>query len=228
MHASTCFWPEANERYHGVVTEPQGMRQAKTARQWELVNGGTIVDWMRTSGVAQRMLADICFAVEATVSWTVHNDAEMARRVIAEFPSVLSRCDSLDFDTMEQALAYLILHLPDRYTRAFQVLEQLLVNGVLPLGKRHNFAAIDIGAGPGPAIFAARNLYAALSHYVSHYDPSWQIATLGYSHVVEKSMGDAGAHAPLRRGSCDGRTRSNVQCCGRCLPGGAQSLCARA
>jgi hypothetical protein len=138
VHASTCFCPEANERYHGVVTEPQGMRQAKTARQWELVNGGTIVDWMRTSGVAQRMLADICFAVEATVSWTVHNEAEMARRVIAEFPSVLSKCDSLDFDTMEQALAYLILHLPDRYTRAFQVLEQLLVNGVLPLGKRHN------------------------------------------------------------------------------------------
>lgn len=36
---------------------------------------------------------------------------------------------------MEQALAYLILHLPDRYTRAFQVLERLLVSGALPLGR---------------------------------------------------------------------------------------------
>ena len=125
------------------------MSQARSARQWELAHGGTIGDWMRTSGVAQRMLADVCMAVDATVGWFVNNDAEMARRVIAQFPNVLSRCDSIDFDTTEQALAYLILHLPDRYTRAFQVLEQLLVNGVLPLGRNDNFAAIDIGRDLG-------------------------------------------------------------------------------
>jgi hypothetical protein len=142
---------------------------------------------MHASGAGQRMLTDICTAVEVTVDWLVRNDVETARRVIAEFPNVLSKCDSIDFDTVEQALAYLILHLPDRYTRAFQVLEQLLVNGALPLGKNDNFAAIDIGAGPGPGIFAIRSFYAALSHYVGRHEPSWHIATLGYSHVVERS-----------------------------------------
>jgi hypothetical protein len=133
------------------------------------------------------MLADICTAVDTAVGWLVGNNAEIARHVITEFPNVLSKCDSIDFDAMEQALAYLILHLPDRYTRAFQTLERLLVSGALPLGRNEKFAAIDIGAGPGPGIFAIRSFYAALSHYVGCHDTSWHIATLGHSHVVERS-----------------------------------------
>lgn len=163
------------------------IRLAKSARQWELAHGQAAIDWMHSSGVAQRMLADICTAVDTTVDWLVSNDSEAARRVLTEFPNVLSRCDSLDFDTWEQVLAYLILHLPDRYTRASQVLERLLVNGALPLGKNDRFAVIDIGAGPGPGIFAIRSFYASLSHYVGHYDPSWSISTLGRLHVVERS-----------------------------------------
>lgn len=173
-------------RYHGTVSESP-TRQAKSARQWELAHGQAVVEWMHTSGVAQRMIADVCTAVDVTVDWLVQDDAGTARRVIAEFPNVLSRCDSIDFDTKEQALAYLILHLPDRYTRAFQVLERLLVNGALPVGKNDNFAAIDIGAGPGPGIFAIRSFYVALSHYVGCHDPSWHVATLGRSHIVERS-----------------------------------------
>lgn len=62
---------------------------------------------MHESGAAPRMLVDICTAVDATVGWLLKNDTETARRVITEFPNVLSKWDSLDFDTMEQALAYL-------------------------------------------------------------------------------------------------------------------------
>ena len=173
--------------YHGAVSESSMGIKIKSARQWELAHGGAAVEWMRASGVAQRMLADICTAVDLTVDWLVRNDAERARRVVSEFPNVLNKCDSIEFDTVEQALAYLILHLPDRYTRAFQVLEWSLTNGLLPLGKNDGFAAIDIGAGPGPAIFAIRCFYALLAHYVSLHDPSWSVATLSHSHVVERS-----------------------------------------
>lgn len=159
----------------------------RSARQWELAHGEATVGWMHTSGVTQRLLADVCNAVSVTADWLVGNDEGVAQRVITEFPHVLSKCDSLNFDTAEQALAYLILHLPDRYTRIFQVLEQLLVNGTLPLGKSDNFAGIDIGAGPGPGIFAIRNFYAGLAHYVGRHDASWHVATLGRSHVVERS-----------------------------------------
>ena len=161
--------------------------RAITARRWGRMHGREAVEWMHASGVVDRMLADICAAVEQTVDWVVGDDTEMARQVLEQYPQVLNNCDKLDFGESAQALAYLILHLPDRYTRAFQVLERLLISGALPLGKKDSFAAIDIGAGPGPAMFAIRNFYAALARYASLHDSSWPISTLGRSNVVERS-----------------------------------------
>ena len=160
---------------------------ARTARQWQRAHGQAAIDWMRSSGAARRMLTDICVAVETTVGWVVGDDPERARQVVEQYPKVLKCCDHLQFDDAAQALAYLILHLPDRYSRMFQVLERLLLSGMLPIGKSDRFAAIDIGAGPGPGIFAIRNFYAALACYARLHDPSWRVATLGYTHVVERS-----------------------------------------
>jgi hypothetical protein len=115
-----------------------------TARRWQLSYGAAAVDWMRSSGVALRMLTDVCKAIEATISWQVGDDQASARRVIERFPAVRSRCDELRFNDPAQALAYLVLHVPDRYCRMFQVLERLLVAGRLPIGRRDDFAAIDI------------------------------------------------------------------------------------
>ncbi len=180
-----CEWRDPVARFaprwwSGWVTEPRdfaGPRIPPTARQWQRVHGQTAVGWMRSSGVAQRMLDDVCVAVQTTVDWVVGDDPERARQVINQYPSVLSRCDDLSFEDIFQALAYLILHLPDRYCRMFQVLERLLVDGRLPVGRGDHFAAIDIGAGPGPGIFAMRNFYAALACYTKLHDPSWQVST---------------------------------------------------
>jgi hypothetical protein len=135
------------------------------------------------------MLEDVCQAAEDTVDRLVGSDGDQARRVIEEFPRVFSSCDQLEFKAVSQALAYLILHLPDRYCRQFQVLERLLTSGYLPMGKSDGFAVIDIGAGPGPGIFATRSFYAALAHYAAANHPSWRVATLGFSDVVERSRG---------------------------------------
>jgi hypothetical protein len=158
-----------------------------TASGWERKNGQAAVDWLRSSGVAERMLADVCQAVETTVEWIVRGDGERARDVLTECPQVLCCCDELEFDEPAQALAYLLLHLPDRYCRMFQVLERLLSGARLPIGKNDRFAAIDIGAGPGPGIFAIRGFYAALAQYASLHDQSWSVTPLGHSDVVERS-----------------------------------------
>lgn len=166
---------------------------ATSARQWQLAHGPAAVEWMHSSGVAHRMLTDICSAVETTVEWLVQDDAHRARWVIQQYPRVLTCCDALQFNDPAQALAYLILHLPDRYCRMFQVLERLLLSGRLPVGRRRefaavdDFAAIDIGAGPGPAIFAIRSFYTALAYYSTLRDPPGRIATLGHATIVERS-----------------------------------------
>lgn len=166
---------------------------AATARQWQLAHSRDAVEWMRSSGTAQRMFMDVCAAVETTVEWLVQGDSQRARWVIRQYPQVLTSCDVLQFNDPAQALAYLILHLPDRYCRMFQVLERLFLSARLPLGRRRDlatadsFAAIDIGAGPGPGIIAIRSFYAALAHYAAMRDPQWPIATLGCATIVERS-----------------------------------------
>jgi hypothetical protein len=133
------------------------------------------------------MLEDICMAVDTTVGWIVGNDPQRARDVLTQYPAVLCKCDKLQFDDPAETLAYLILHLPDRFSRMFQILGRLLTAGSLPIGKSDNFAAIDIGAGPGPGMFAIRSFYATLAHYTMLHDPSGRVATLAHSDVVERS-----------------------------------------
>jgi hypothetical protein len=166
-----------------------GSGSITTARQWQRAHASAAVEWMRSTGVTERMLADICAAVETTVNWLVSSNPIRAQWVIWQYPRVLTSCDELQFNDPAQALAYLVLHLPDRYCRMFQVLERLLLSAKLPLGKDHPFAAIDIGAGPGPGIFAIRSFYAALAHYAATIDPDWPIATLGITDIVERSRG---------------------------------------
>jgi ribosomal protein RSM22 (predicted rRNA methylase) len=170
------------------MVDPPRLRLAGTARQWQLTHGQAVVDWMRSSGVAGRMLDDVCQAVETTIKYHVGDSAGGACAVLEEYLRVLRYCDQLTFDEPAQALAYLILHLPDRYCRMIQVLEQLLISGRLPMGKNDRFAVMDIGAGPGPGIFAIRGFYAALAHYAELHDPSWQVATIGHSDVVERGQ----------------------------------------
>jgi hypothetical protein len=165
-----------------------GPRTATTASQWQRENGQAAVDWFRSSGLAPRMLDDVCKAVEMTVEILVGDNPDRAREVLEEYPRVLGRCDQLAFEELPQALAYLMLHLPDRYCRMFQVLERLLACGRLPVGKNDSFAALDIGAGPGPAIFAIRSFYAVLARYAALHAPSWPITPLRHSHVVERGQ----------------------------------------
>jgi hypothetical protein len=188
-----CFPPVRNAAMPGWRYELVGMNGepptplAASARQWQLAHGSDIIDWMHSSGLATRMLADVCTAVETTVNWLVTDEPQRARWVIRQYPRVLKCCDELEFNDPAQALAYLILHLPDRYCRMFQVLEQLLLNGKLPLGRHHPFAAIDIGAGPGPSIFAIRSFYAALANYAAAHDPDWPVSPLRVAEIVERS-----------------------------------------
>lgn len=169
-------------------SDAAGSRRVTSASQWQRENGQAAVDWFRSSGGAQRMLDDVCRAVEMTVDLLVGDSADRAREILVEYPQVLGRCDQLTFDEQAQAVAYLILHLPDRYCRLFHVLERLLASGRLPIGKNNRFAAIDIGAGPGPGIFAIRSFYALLARYAALHAPSWPIAAIGYSHVVERGQ----------------------------------------
>jgi hypothetical protein len=171
----------------------QGNTGPQTARQWERLHGSEIIAWLESSGVKQRMLDDICRAVELSANWFMEYEGINGLQILSQYPDVLAKCDELDFNDPSQAAAYLLVHLADRYCRVWQVLEELLKKGRLPLGKSPNFSALDIGAGPGPGIFAVRHFYAALVHFTTLHKSEYRVMPLGRAGVIERSMGMAHA-----------------------------------
>ena len=171
----------------------QGDNIPQTVRQWELLHGSEIIAWLESSGVKQRMLDDIYHAVELSANWFMEYEGIDGLQILSQYPDVLANCDKLDFNDPSQAAAYLMVHLADRYCRVWQVLEELLKAGRLPLGKSPNFSALDIGAGPGPGIFAVRHFYAVLAYFTALHKSKYQVMPLARAGVIERSMGMAHA-----------------------------------
>lgn len=96
----------------------------------------------------------MCAAVAATLDWWLADGQVAADAVARRLPAVLSECDRLGFADASEAMAYLVLHLADRYGRATQALELLLAEGWLPI-RRERKAVLDVGGGPAPGLYTA-------------------------------------------------------------------------
>jgi hypothetical protein len=93
-------------------------------------------------------------------------DRTWADAVVGQFPDVLRSCDSLDFDSPAQTIAYTIWHLADRYGRVTQVLDRIFELGHLPI-KLGGVALLEVGAGPAPALYAVRDYYDDLRAWIA-------------------------------------------------------------
>ncbi len=164
---------------------------AMTAHKWELANAADILEWMETSGVKERLLSDICMAVKQCVFTTNQSEPDFRYEILKQYPEALANCNKIDFNDQAQAVAYLALHMADRYCRTWLVLEQLLAAGNLPIGKSGNFSVLDVGSGPGPGVFATRHFYAALAHYTRAHNSDFKVEVVGRIGIVERSYGMA-------------------------------------
>jgi|GEM_PF-2936267 len=164
---------------------------ALTAHKWELANATDILEWMEASGVKERLLSDICMAVKQCVYTTNRSESSFRYETIKQYPDALAKCDDIDFNDRAQAVAYLALHMADRYCRTWLVLEQVLAAGKLPIGKSGNFSVLDVGSGPGPGVFAVRHFYAALAHYAKLHNSQFKVEVVGRIGIVERSYGMA-------------------------------------
>ena len=86
-------------------------------------------------------------------------------------PLALSKCDEPIYDAPFVAEAYAFLHLLERYRRFSQVLDVLLRAGVLPM-RDSGIDILDVGAGPGPALFASDDFYDQLTEYAKKHSIS--------------------------------------------------------
>jgi hypothetical protein len=127
-----------------------------SARRWEISAAPAFFSWREESGVAVSKMTAFAQSVHRTIvaeGWWRSSLADIAPWL----PEAL-RPDNLAFDTDAEVRAYAALHLVDRYGRVLQVLEYLFAVGRLPL--RHaGVAALEVGAGPAPALYAIHDFY---------------------------------------------------------------------
>ncbi len=138
------------------------VRQAArfSALRWERRVANQFLGWRTTTGTALERMRTFAEAIARTLRQDGHQFTESGE-LATKLKPVLTSCDHLTFDNGAEALAYAGLHLLDRYGRVNQVLEYLMRIGRLPLRIR-GARVLEVGAGPAPALYAARDFYAAL------------------------------------------------------------------
>ncbi len=117
-------------------------------------------------------------------SWLA--DGRVAADAVARrLPAVLADCDRLPFADTSEAMAYLVLHLADRYGRATQALELLLAKGWLPL-RRRRMAVLDVGGGPAPGLYAALDVYDDLATWAATTGQPASPVRVTHAHVLDR------------------------------------------
>ena len=87
---------------------------------------------------------------------------EFWKGIIAELTNVIGKCDEIDFQKDEMAVAYAIWHFLDRYHR-FQIMLQTLIDKGCLIYKECRYDVLDIGTGPSQTLFALSDYFSELN-----------------------------------------------------------------
>jgi ribosomal protein RSM22 (predicted rRNA methylase) len=152
-----------------------------SARKWQLEQTTAFQAWRREiGGRAEVDLSTICDAVSDTVE-SIADPFKVAARL----QEVLEKCDDLKFNSLDEAAAYTLVHMSDRYARATQVLELLFQVGRLPI-RKEQLAVLDVGAGPGPCLYAALDFYQGLAEWTSGTQQGFIAVPISTAHLMER------------------------------------------
>ncbi len=154
-------------------------------RPWQRAIAADFLAWRRTTGRSTLEIQSMCAAVESMSRDYLDWQGISASDIVSHLPRALTSCDKLQFADPNEALAYLILHLVDRYGRVTDVLERLLEHGWLPI-RRRRLTVLDIGAGPAPAIYAATDMYTDLADWVRETAREIEISRVTDAHVLDR------------------------------------------
>jgi hypothetical protein len=131
--------------------------------------------WRVSNGSLWRPRLATLIAGISSVAREHLGDHILADAAVRQFPDVLRFCDSLDFDSAAQTVAYMIWHLADRYGRVTQVLDRIFELGHLPI-KLRGVTVLEVGAGPAPALYAIRDYYDDLRAWIAAAELGVEVA----------------------------------------------------
>jgi len=124
-------------------------------------------------------------------------------------PLVFSRCNEAIYDQSYVAEGYAFVYLLERYRRFTQILDVLLRAGILPM-RDQGVDVLDVGVGPGAALYAASDFYDQLAEYarqheidelktplprLSAFESSWRMGLV--MHWISELRGQPQFHRPF-------------------------------
>jgi hypothetical protein len=151
------------------------------ALRWQKERATAFLDWRRGEGLVRECMSTLCDAIGDTVGtidphWVAaHLDDVMRGR----------SCDNLAFDDIGQVIAYMLMHMSDRYARATHALEILFTAGCLPT-RRRRLSVLDVGSGPAPCAYAALDFYLQLMAWTMQTGQNRTFSTVTDLHLLDR------------------------------------------
>lgn len=123
------------------------------------------LNWTDENDLWFARFSDLADLTEAFLLETVLRDRESAEQVAERLWDVLQRCDEMTYEEPGAVGAYAALHLLDRYHR-FQIISRALIEAsLLPVVYSRGIDVLDVGTGPGPALYALSDTYSMLRRF---------------------------------------------------------------
>ena len=152
------------------------------AGQWQREHAQSLEKWRRSdASLATPHLITLCRAVNETAKQLSSGPHALG----AKLPPTRTSCDDLFFQDYDEAAAYTVQHLTDRYGRVTQVLERLFAVGHLPL-RRRQMSVLEVGAGPAPGLYATRDFYADLTLWAETEGQQIEFAPVTHMHALDR------------------------------------------
>lgn len=118
-------------------------------------------EWLKKSDFNYKRFCLLAELLEQFLLEHRLNDDKFTRQVASKFEDVLSKCDEIDYEDDATATAYGILHFLNRYHRFQLNFVKLIEHRFLP-ARSYEMDILDVGTGPGPALFAVSDAYTSL------------------------------------------------------------------
>lgn len=152
------------------------------AGRWQREHTQSLEEWRKSgASLAAPQLTTLCRAVNETARELSSDPHALG----AKLPPTRTCCDDLWFQDYDEAAAYTVQHLTDRYGRVTQVLERLFAAGHLPLRLRQ-MSVLEVGAGPAPGLYAARDFYADLALWAETTGQQTEFVPVTHMHALDR------------------------------------------
>src|ERR1700733_502123 len=165
-------------------------QRAMTWRQLLKKHASEFLEWLESSGKRFEYFDRLATALEVFLLHHVLVEGREASAVSNDFaqalPLVFANCNEPIYDKPFVAEAYAFVHLLERYRRFWAVLEALMKAGTLPM-RDSGIDVLDVGVGPGPALYATNDFYELLNFYADSSGIAGLRTPLPKLHAIEES-----------------------------------------